>query len=100
MGKSRLGFLSEAMEEVRAARIWYSERSAQAGLKFISELDAAVQAIEEAPLRWPAYRHGTRRYRLHRFPYFLVYRVANDRVEVVACQHAHRMPEYWYPRLP
>jgi hypothetical protein len=33
------------------------------------------------------------------FPFFLVYRVMDARVEVIAVAHGHRQPEYWQERL-
>lgn len=92
--------LPEAMEEARAARLWYSERSVQAGEWFIGALDEAIEAIAVAPLRWPGHVHDTRRYRLRQFPYLIVYRILDDdRVQVVACHHGRRRPGYWKARL-
>lgn len=34
----------------------------------------ALAAIAEAPLRWPGYMHGSRRFLLLRFPFSVVYR--------------------------
>jgi toxin ParE1/3/4 len=89
----------EALEEAKASRQWYAQRSPRAALRFMSELDHAIEAIAEHPLRWPEHLHGTRKYRLRRFPYLVVYRVLSDRVQVVACQHGYRRPGYWRDRL-
>ena len=45
---------------------------------FAIEIDRAVERLRESPLRWPTYLHGTRRARLRRFPFALVYRLGAD----------------------
>ncbi len=88
----------EAIEEARAAREWYHVRNAEAAAAFMAELDLAIERIEEAPRLWPAYLGRTRRYLLRRFPFFVVFREAGDRVEIVAVAHARRRPGYWLGR--
>jgi plasmid stabilization system protein ParE len=89
----------EAIAEAWEARLWYAQRSPTAALRFLNELDRAIEEVSQNPLRWPTHLHGTRRYRLRRFPYLLVYRVvADERVQIIACQHARRRPGYWRDR--
>ncbi len=95
----RLEYLDEALDEAEEAARWYAERSPMAAEGFTSELDVATTAIEQAPEAWPPYDHGTRRFLLRRFPYFLVYRIEPTRVVIVAVAHAHRRPGYWKDRL-
>ena len=88
----------EAIAEARAAREWYETRNAEAAERFMAELDLAIERIEEAPCQWPPYLADTRRYLLRRFPFFVVFREASDRVQVVAVAHARRRPGYWLRR--
>jgi plasmid stabilization system protein ParE len=88
----------EAIAEARAAREWYQVRNAEAAEAFMAELDSAIEKIEEAPRQWPPYLAKTRRYLLRRFPFFVVFREANDRVEILAVAHARRRPGYWLGR--
>jgi len=88
----------EAIAEARAAREWYEIRNAEVAEAFMAELDRAIERIEETPRRWPPYLAGTRRYLLHRFPFFVVFREAEDRVQVLAVAHARRRPGYWLAR--
>jgi plasmid stabilization system protein ParE len=76
----------------------YAERSPTAAAAFTDLLDVAAEAVRQAPEAWPPYDHGTRRFLLRRFPYFLVYRVEPTRVVIVAVAHAHRRPGYWKDR--
>lgn len=88
----------EAVDEAQAARMWYAERSESAADSFLAELDYGIESISESPERWPLFVHGTRRYLFHRFPFQIVYRVMNDRIEVVAVAHGRRRPGYWKAR--
>ncbi len=87
------------ISETQAAFDWYNERSIPATKAFLTELDRAISKIAERPQIWPYYAHGTQRYFLHRFPFFVVYRLTSTRVEVVAVAHARRKPGYWKGRL-
>ena len=88
----------EAIAEARAARQWYESRSPEAAAAFMAELDVALERIEEAPGTWPPYLADTRRYLLRRFPFFVVFREAGGRVQIVAVAHARRQPGYWIGR--
>jgi plasmid stabilization system protein ParE len=89
----------EAIAEARDARVWYAERSPVAASAFMAELDLAVDRISGSPDRWATYLHGTRRYLLNRFPYFVVYRVTGNKLQVVAVAHGRKRPGYWRHRL-
>jgi plasmid stabilization system protein ParE len=92
-------FHPEAIAEALAAREWYSSRSGVAAAEaFDQELNRAIKLISEAPLRWPEYRFGTRRYLFRRFPYAVVYRIHSADIQVIAVAHARRRPGYWISR--
>lgn len=99
MANLELRFHPEAVAEAQAAREWYEARSDTAGRKFAVELRAALERVQAWPERWPKYLRGTRRYLLHRFPYLVVYELADDAVHVVAIAHGRRRPGYWKSRL-
>ena len=95
----RLRFFDEAAEEIEEAASWYGQRSDVARAAFLSEIDRAVDAILDAPSRWPAYVDGTRRYVCQTFPYTIIYFVEGESVVVVAVAHEKRRPGYWRERL-
>jgi hypothetical protein len=68
--------------------------------RFVAELDHAVAQIVAAPQQWPAYLHGTRFFRLHHFPYLVVFQESATSVQVIAVAHDKRRPGYWRRRLP
>lgn len=100
MSPMRPEFHPRAVVEARAARRWYAQRSVAAANQFVAELDDAVVQITNAPQQCPPYLHGTRAYRLLRFPYLVVYQESPSAVQVVAVAHGRRRPGYWRRRLP
>jgi plasmid stabilization system protein ParE len=87
-----------AADEAEAAETWYRERNETAAMRFRRELDRAVELIAERPEAAPPYVGNTRRFLLRRFPFFVVYRVFSQRVQIVAVAHAQRRPHYWMQR--
>ena len=87
-----------AADEAEAAERWYRERNETAAARFRRELDRAVGLIAERPEAAPPYVANTRRFLLRRFPFFVVYRVFSQHVQVVAVVHARRRPRYWLDR--
>lgn len=53
-----------------------------------------------APMRWPMYRHGCRRYVFpNQYPYSLIYRITGlDDLEIVAIPHDKLKPGHWKHR--
>jgi plasmid stabilization system protein ParE len=90
--------LHEAEMELWEAVEFYESRSPGLGLDFEKEIKAALQLIQQSPDRWPIHKGGTRRYLIHRFPYFVVYVLHEDRVWVIAFAHCRRRPGYWTGR--
>ena len=87
-----------AADEAEAAERWYRERNETAATRFRRELDRAVELIAERPDAAPPYVGNTRRFLLRRFPFFVVYRMFSERIQVVAVAHARRRPHYWLER--
>jgi len=93
-------FHQEAAAEYDAAFDWYVERSPEAALKFDAEVDRALAQIIEAPRRWAAGPHSTRRFLLRQFPFVLIFRERTSAdIQIVAVAHTSRKPGYWKPRL-
>ena len=89
----------EALSDAQNARDWYAARSPLAARGFLLELADAVEAVLEAPERWPTGKGSARRYVFrHKYPFTLVYRVAGGQVEIVAVAHHRRRPDYWHGR--
>lgn len=63
----------EAIKEAWEAFDWYDERSQTAAEDFWQELRRARQSVTRHPQSWTPYLHGTRCFKLDRFPCALVY---------------------------
>lgn len=97
-------FEPEAQVELRAAAVWYKERSPDVARRFLAEARALVRVVAQKPLRFPVLvtrdpHPEVRRALLSGFPYALVFVVHDDRVCVVAVAHQHQAPGYWLYRL-
>ncbi len=88
-----------AADEAVAAKEWYFEIRPSLAEEFEAELDRAIERVAAAPGRWARHLHGTRAFLLHRFPYFIVYRLVEEQIQVIAVQHANRRPGYWIDRI-
>lgn len=99
MARYPIQFHPEARAEAIEAIDRYRERSPAAAAAFLDEIEIAREAIQDFPETWSKYIHGTRRYLLRRFPFVIVYRVTEERIEIIAVAHGHRKPGYWAERL-
>ncbi len=99
MAKLPVEFHPAASREKDDAFNWYDERSRQTAEAFAAALENARTSIQASPESWAEYLHGTRRYLLRRFPYVIVYRVSDRRIEILAVAHGRREPGYWADRL-
>lgn len=100
----RVLFGPEASGELRDAARWYEQRHAGLGARFVAAVDVAVWSAA----RWPhsgALVPGVReelqlrRLRVGRFPYHVVYLLADDVIHVLAVAHDRRRPGYWGTRV-
>jgi hypothetical protein len=69
-----------------------------------SEVDRALEVIQESPMTWPPWpdvgeASGVHRFLLARFPFAVGYIVEADAVVVLAIAHLRRRPGYWLGRL-
>lgn len=99
MASKPFRFHPEAREEFREAIRWYRARNLPVSIEFRVAVSTVVRTISDAPLRWPSYLHGTRRYVLPRFPFSIVYLDENNLLTVIAIAHSKRKPGYWKDRL-
>ena len=99
MARLPLEFHPDARIDAIEAYDWYAGRSQKAADAFQEQLQDAGRAIQHSPERWANYLFGTRRYLMRRYPFVIVYRVAVDRIEIMAVAHGRQKPSYWKGRL-
>jgi plasmid stabilization system protein ParE len=74
MSPDSFSFHPDAIEEALSAAQWYHERSPIAAGRFVAALHQVIDNILGAPHRWPISACGTRKVKLPRFPYLVIYR--------------------------
>jgi len=90
--------LPAAQAELDDAYLWYEAQTTGLGNRFLAEVVHAFGLIQQFPTAWHPLSANTRRCRLKRFPYGVVYSVVGDDVVVLAIAHLHREPGYWSGR--
>lgn len=92
-------FHPEALDEFRAAALYYSERDRTLALRFIASVEDAVARIVETPFAWRVLDKDVRRCLTRVFPYGILYTVEPDLILILAVMHGSREPGYWKGRL-
>lgn len=87
--------------ELEHSRTWYEKRAVNLGIKFLNEVDQAIDAVRKDPEIWPFQDEDReiRRYLVHRFPYGLIYRISDHKIQIIAVMHLRRHPDYWRGRI-
>jgi hypothetical protein len=92
MPKRTFDYHPEATVEASEAYQWYARRSDRAAEGFWQELREARQRVTQQPEAWAKYLHGTRCYKLDRYPFGLMYIERGEKI-------IKRRPGYWRKRL-
>jgi toxin ParE1/3/4 len=85
--------------EMIGSALFYDERNRGQGERFLKAVEEAETAIGKQPLWGRPYEAGTRRWRVKRFPFVLIYKELPDCIMVFAVAHFSRRPGYWVERL-
>jgi toxin ParE1/3/4 len=88
----------EAQKELNECALYYEDKSAGLGLRFVLEFEEAIRQIESYPLAGREVTQGIRRVLLETFEHGIVYFANKERVEVLAIAHSKRKPNYWAKR--
>ena len=91
-------FHPEALAELREQAVYYENRDAGLGERFLAQVEAAVQLAASMPAIGSPYRLGTRRVFAKEFPHSIVYRETADALIVLAVAPFKRKPGYWRHR--
>jgi plasmid stabilization system protein ParE len=95
----KIRFLSVAEQEFRDGYDHYEKVVEGLGEQFREEVIVALRRIQDFPDAWQRLSKNTRRCRLDRFPYGLVYQNRGAEVLIVAVMELTRRPNYWVKRL-
>jgi plasmid stabilization system protein ParE len=88
----------QASADLGEAWLWYENRRAGLGDRFLEAADATVSAIADNPRQFAVRHRAIRRARVRGFPYGIFFIAETDRAVVIACFHARRDPRRWQSR--
>jgi toxin ParE2 len=92
-------FLPVAAEELARAVADHELMQPGLGVRFERSFWNALDYIRRSPNAAPMIAADTRRHRLRRFPWGIVYTLRDEVVLIVAVMHLHRRPGYWSERI-
>ena len=92
-------FLATAHAELIDAIEYYNEQSEGLGFEFAAEVKRTIERIVQYPEVWTPLSRRTRRCRMSRFPYGIVYQIRAETVLIVAIMHLRQPPNSWKTRL-
>jgi plasmid stabilization system protein ParE len=88
-----------AEAEYQAAIDYYKEIDLALGVKFVSQVEAAIRRARGFPETYGLVAHRLRHVVTRRFPYAVIYEVMENRIFIWAVAHGGRKPGYWKRRL-
>ena len=88
-----------ALEDLVTATDWYDSRQPGLGDVFVRSVGDCFSRIARMPHAFPESALGVRSALLRRFPYAVLFRVRDERIEVLAVWHGHRDSRDWLDRL-
>jgi len=91
-------YASGVLDEVSESAAYYEEEVEGLGKAFLRKVADAVNDVKDNPLMYRIVENEYRRHLLSRFPFAVVYRIANGKLYVVAVMHCKRVPYYWKDR--
>ncbi len=91
-------FLRPAEVELKSAIDYYNRQRPGLGYEFAAEVKRTVGRIKAHPDAWHRLSENTRRCRLNRFPYALIYSHSEDELVILAVMHMSRHPDSWKGR--
>ena len=90
-----LKFSIVAEREIQTAADYYEKQEAGLGLRFVHELNHAIEFILQFPNAWSPISKRARRCLMRRFSYNVIYSVHENTVTIVTVVHQRRDPEKW-----
>ena len=92
-------FLEIAERELDEAVTYYNVESPGLGDDFLLRFLNALERIRQYSEAWQRFSQNTRRCRVHRFPWGVIYQILESEILIVAVAHLHREPGYWQNRI-
>jgi plasmid stabilization system protein ParE len=91
-------FHPEARIEFLESVIYYESQQTGLGRRFHEDVEEAVRRIQLHPNMYRLVGQTWRQCRIPKFPFGIIYRIKNRRIEIIAVMHLHCKPGYWQNR--
>ena len=91
-------FHPNALVEADKAAEFYREYQEKLEIRFLEALNETIQRIRRNPDMYRLVEGDIRKCRLMRFPFAVIYRNTETRIEVIAVMHFRRKLGYWKSR--
>jgi len=91
-------FHPEADAEVVAAANYYEGQQEDLGKRFLANVEDGIARIRINPRLYPLIDRDVRRCPTRTFPFGILFRDIEDRIEIIAVMHLRRKPGYWKER--
>ena len=95
----KYSFHPSAIIELQESISYYEECQFGLGLEFSKEIFSTIQRIVHFPESWPDLSRNTRRCLSKRFPYGVIYQIAEGEIIIIAVMQQNREPDYWKKRV-
>ena len=96
---SRVKLLPVAIRELAVAASWYEEQGEGLGVERVRAVELVATGLSRLPERHPVVARRTRRARVPRFPYFVLFVIENDVILIIALLHGRSDPQGWVDRV-
>lgn len=87
-------FHPEARAELVESAWYYENQRSGLGLRFLDAANESIRRVQAHPHMYRVVSGPWRQCRILRFPFGIIDRVGNRRIEIVAVMHLHRKPGY------
>jgi plasmid stabilization system protein ParE len=94
----RVIFRPAAELELKEAYAWYEQREVGLGTEFLRSVEVCVHTIRRFPEIFPVVHKSVRQGIIRRFPYSVLYTVAEPQINVISVFHSSRDPKIWKRR--
>ena len=89
----------EAEIEALHAFLWYETIKKGLGEDFKTSVDLKIKLIQQNPHAYSFIYGDIRSAKIKTFPYNLLYRVSNAKIQIIAIFHHSRNPKGWRKRI-
>lgn len=92
-------FLAPAQAEMAEAAAYDDSQQQGLASRFLEEVKRTIERILQYPKAWSPISKRTRRCRMNKFPFGVIYQMRGDVLLIVAVMHLHREPRTWKSRV-